>query len=43
MRVYWGTGAVSGALGLRLVDLTVRVSRTLTSSARPTGPLALAA
>ncbi len=34
-------GAVSGALGLRLVDLTTRVSRTL--AARPTGPLALAA
>ena len=34
-------GAVAGALGLRLVDLTVRVSRTL--AARPTGPLALAA
>jgi transcriptional regulator with XRE-family HTH domain len=34
-------GAVSGALGLRLVDLTTRVSRTL--AARPAGPLALAA
>ncbi len=34
-------GAVAGALGLRLVDLTSRVSRTLSS--RPTGPLALAA
>ena len=34
-------GAVSGALGLRLVDLTTRVSRTL--AAQPTGPLALAA
>jgi transcriptional regulator with XRE-family HTH domain len=34
-------GAVSGALGLRLVDLTTRVSRSLAS--RPTGPLALAA
>ena len=34
-------GAVSGALGLRLVDLTTRVTRTLAS--RPTGPLALAA
>jgi transcriptional regulator with XRE-family HTH domain len=33
-------GAVSGALGLRLVDLTTRVSRSLT---RATGPLALAA
>ena len=32
--------AVAGALGLRLVDLTTRVARTLT---RPTGPLALAA
>ena len=36
-------GAVAGALGLRLVDLTVRVSRTLHAEARPTGPLALAA
>ncbi|MCW2849676.1 MAG: helix-turn-helix domain protein [Marmoricola sp.] len=34
-------GAVSGALGLRLVDLTARLTRSLTS--RPTGPLALAA
>ncbi len=34
-------GAVSGALGLRLVDLTARITRTL--AARPTGPLALAA
>jgi transcriptional regulator with XRE-family HTH domain len=34
-------GAVSGALGLRLVDLTTRVARTL--AARPHGPLALAA
>ena len=34
-------GAVAGALGLRLVDLTARVTRTL--AARPTGPLALAA
>ncbi len=34
-------GAVSGALGLRLVDLTRRVSRSLSS--RPSGPLALAA
>ena len=33
-------GAVAGALGLRLVDLTSRVARSLT---RPTGPLALAA
>ncbi len=34
-------GAVTGALGLRLVDLTARLTRTLAS--RPTGPLALAA
>ena len=34
-------GAVTGALGLRLVDLTARVARTL--AARPAGPLALAA
>jgi len=34
-------GAVAGALGLRLVDLTDRVTRTLVS--RPRGPLALAA
>jgi transcriptional regulator with XRE-family HTH domain len=34
-------GAVAGALGLRLVDLTIRLTRTLSS--RPTGPLALAA
>ena len=34
-------GAVSGALGLRLVDLTARLTRTLAS--RPSGPLALAA
>ena len=34
-------GAVSGALGLRLVDLTTRLTRTLTS--RRAGPLALAA
>ncbi len=33
-------GAVHGALGLRLVDLTSRVSRRL---ARPSGPLARAA
>lgn len=32
-------GAVHGALGLTLVDLTTRVSRQL----RPSGPLALAA
>jgi len=34
-------GAVSGALGLRLVDLTARITRSLAS--RPRGPLALAA
>lgn len=34
-------GAVAGALGLRLVDLSARLTRSL--SARPTGPLALAA
>ena len=34
-------GAVSGALDLRLVDLTARLTRTL--AARPWGPLALAA
>ena len=34
-------GAVTGALGPGLVDLTSRVSRSLGS--RPTGPLALAA
>ncbi|WP_244928365.1 helix-turn-helix transcriptional regulator [Nocardioides sp. W7] len=33
-------GAVAGALGLRLVDLTARVTRTL---ARPSGPVCLAA
>lgn len=33
-------GAVHGALGLRLVDLTSRVSRRL---GRPSGPLAMAA
>jgi transcriptional regulator with XRE-family HTH domain len=32
-------GAIQGALGLRLVDLTVRVTQTLS---RPSGPLALA-
>jgi len=36
-------GAVAGALGLRLVDLTTRVTRTLTVASRPSGPLALAA
>jgi transcriptional regulator with XRE-family HTH domain len=36
-------GAVSGALGLRLVDLTARITRTLLAPSRPTGPLALAA
>jgi transcriptional regulator with XRE-family HTH domain len=36
-------GAVSGALGLHLVDLTARITRTLlTAATRPTGPLALA-
>jgi transcriptional regulator with XRE-family HTH domain len=34
-------GAVAGALGLRLVDLTARLTRSL--STRPSGPLALAA
>jgi transcriptional regulator with XRE-family HTH domain len=34
-------GAVSGALGLSLLDLTTRVARTL--AVRPRGPLALAA
>ena len=34
-------GAVAGSLGLRLVDLTGRVTRTLVS--RPRGPLALVA
>jgi transcriptional regulator with XRE-family HTH domain len=34
-------GAVSGALGLRLLDLTTRVARTL--AAGTTGPLAMAA
>lgn len=34
-------GAVAGALGMRLVDLTARVTRTLVT--RPSGPLALAA
>ena len=34
-------GAVTGALDLRLVDLTARLTRTL--AARPSGPLALAA
>ncbi|MCW2794875.1 helix-turn-helix transcriptional regulator [Nocardioides sp.] len=36
-------GAVAGALGLRLVDLTVRVSRTLRATSVPAGPVALAA
>lgn len=37
-------GAVAGALGLRLVDLTARVTRELAAvPARATGPLALAA
>ena len=34
--------AVGGALGLRLVDLTTRVSRRLAAT-QPRGPLALAA
>jgi transcriptional regulator with XRE-family HTH domain len=34
-------GAVTRALGLRLVDLTARLTRSL--STRPSGPLALAA
>ncbi len=33
-------GAIQGALGLRLVDLTARVTRSLVT--RPTGPVALA-
>jgi transcriptional regulator with XRE-family HTH domain len=33
-------GAIQGALGLRLVDLTARVTRTLVT--RPTGPVAFA-
>ena len=35
--------AVAGALGLRLVDLTVRVSRRLVAASRPSGPVCLAA
>ena len=35
--------AVGGALGLGLVDLTERVTRTLRAGARPAGPMALAA
>ncbi|MBC7277444.1 helix-turn-helix transcriptional regulator [Nocardioides sp.] len=35
--------AVGGALGLGLVDLTERVTRTLRAGARLSGPLALAA
>ncbi len=35
--------AVGGALGLGLVDLTERVTRTLRTAAHPSGPLALAA
>ncbi|TQL68126.1 helix-turn-helix protein [Nocardioides albertanoniae] len=35
--------AVGGALGLGLVDLTERVTRTLRAASRPAGPLALAA
>jgi transcriptional regulator with XRE-family HTH domain len=34
-------GAVTGALGLRLVDLTARLTRSLAT--RPSGPVALAA
>ena len=34
-------GAVTGALGLRLVNLTARLTRTL--AGRPAGPLALVA
>ncbi len=34
-------GAVAGALGLRLVDLSARLTRSL--STRPSGPVALAA
>ena len=36
-------GAVAGALGLRLVDLTARVTRDLAPGPRVTAPLALAA
>lgn len=36
-------GAVAGALDLRLVDLTLRVTRTLAVPARPSGPVCLAA
>ncbi|MFI5624903.1 helix-turn-helix domain-containing protein [Nocardioides sp. NPDC051685] len=35
--------AVGGALGLGLVDLTERVTRTLRAGTRHTGPMALAA
>ena len=35
--------AVGGALGLGLIDLTERVTRTLRAGARPSGPVALAA
>ena len=35
--------AVTGALGLRLVDLTVRVSRRLAAASAPRGPVCLAA
>lgn len=35
--------AAGGALGLTLVDLTRAVSRRLTGTGRPTGPVALAA
>jgi len=36
-------GAVAGALGLRLVDLTARVTRTLARTSTPSSPLCLAA
>ena len=36
-------GAVAGALELRLVDLTARVTRTLRVTSAPPGPLCLAA
>jgi transcriptional regulator with XRE-family HTH domain len=35
-------GAIQGALGLRLADLTGRVTQSLGGMSRPTGPLALA-
>jgi transcriptional regulator with XRE-family HTH domain len=36
-------GAIQGSLGLRLVDLTARVTHALGAASRPSGPLALAA